>query len=174
MIAKKVVEVRQNLTNKLTTHGIIHTVSISSSFAPVQPNWTLSRNANCTSGGFMDICTLCRILQCDVDTHLPESWWDATPRFTAFGFELNTVKTLMVSIPGEAIVELGWWIRNDSLKLGFDQTFLMGYSNNYMGYFTTPREYLIGGYEAMLTLYGIDTAIKIREHAKQAAQQVTF
>jgi len=80
----------------------------------------------------------------------------------------------MVSIPGEAIVELGWWLRNDSQKLGFDQTFLMGYSNNYMGYFTTPREYLVGGYEAMLTLYGINTAERIRAGAKQVAQKVVF
>ncbi len=36
-------------------------------------------------------------------------------------------------MPGEALVELGWWIRNDTLALGFDQTFLLGYSQNHMG-----------------------------------------
>jgi len=171
-IAQKVIQVRQNLNFNLTTQATLHAASVQQSFAPVQPNWTLERNDNCTSGGFLDICTLCRILDCDVDTHLPESWWDATPRFTAFSVELSGVKTIMVSIPGEAIVELGWWIRNDTLGMGFQQTFLVGYTNNYMGYFTTPNEYLIGGYEALLTLYGIDTAVKIRNGAKTAASLV--
>jgi len=174
MIAAQVIAVRANLTANRTTHGVIHAASMSRDFSPVQPNWTLARIDNCTSGGYMDICTLCNWLECDVDTHMPNSWWDAMPRFTAFGWELNSVKTLMVSLPGEAIVELGWWVRNDSLKLGFDQTFIMGYSNNYMGYFCTPREYLVGGYEAMLTLYGLNTAVMMRQGAKQIAEQVVF
>lgn len=124
----------------------------------------------------------------------------------------------MATVPGEAIVELGWWIRNDSLKIGFDKTFILGYSNNYLGtfprsfcpaiwnslstslqlknlklfcapqrqqslwfislmviflgYITTPREYMVGGYEAMLTLFGIDTAEKIRNAVYFVASKV--
>ena len=33
----------------------------------------------------------------------------------------------MVTVPGEALLELGWNIRNDSLKLGFTNTLLAGY-----------------------------------------------
>jgi len=160
LIAKKVTEIRDALQGNLTTQGIIQAASITTSFSPVTPNWTLSRTDGCDSGGPLDICSICKILNCEIDTHFPESWWDQTPKFTAFSFQINNVKTLMSSIPGEAIVELGWWLRNDSLDLGFHQNFLIGYTNNYLGYLTTPREYLVGGYEAMLTLFGIDTAEK--------------
>jgi len=85
---------------------------------------------------------------------------------------LNNTNTMMVSIPGEAIVELGSQIRNDSAEIGFDQTFLLGYTNNYMMYFTTPREYLIGGYEAFLTTWGIHTSDKIRSSALSAMNLV--
>jgi hypothetical protein len=52
------------------------------------------------------------ILKCDANIHLPESWVEEYPRFTAFLFQINGVSTGMVTIPGEALVELGWWIRN--------------------------------------------------------------
>lgn len=44
---------------------------------------------------------------------------------------------------------MGWrggrWVRNDTQAMGFDRTFLAGYSNSHMGYFATPDEYDIGG-----------------------------
>lgn len=52
--------------------------------------------------------------------------------------------TLLVTLPGEPLVELGWQVYNDTLKLGFDNTFLCGYTNNHMGYFATPNEYGMG------------------------------
>jgi len=174
MIAKKVVEIRNSLQKNLTTKGIFQTASLTRSFAPVQPNWTFDRTLNCTTGGFLDVCTICKYLDCDFDVSFNPSWWDSMPRFTAFSFQLNNIKTLMTSIPGEAIVELGWWLRNDSLLLGFDQHFLVGYTNNYLGYLTTPNEYLIGGYEAMLTLFSINTATMIREGIQYVSKLVTF
>ena len=39
-------------------------------------------------------------------------------------------------------------------------------------YFATPNEYLIGGYEASLTLWGINTAEKVRASIFAAAKQV--
>lgn len=39
-----------------------------------------------------------------------------------------------------------------------------------MGYFTTPREYDVGGYESQLTLFGIKTADMVRDGAKSALQ----
>lgn len=172
MIAAKVLQIRESLAPNVTTQGIIQTASLTASFAPVYPNWTFSRTLNCSSGGPLRICSICAFLDCDVNPAFPESWWDQTPRFTAFSFILNNVRTLMATVPGEAIVELGWWIRNDSLKIGFDKTFILGYSNNYLGYITTPREYMVGGYEAMLTLFGIDTAEKIRNAVYFVASKV--
>ena len=40
---------------------------------------------------------------------------------------------------------------------------LAGYSNNHMGYFCTPDEYDIGGYESQLTFWGINTSKKVRD-----------
>jgi len=172
-IAAKVIEIRDSLKTNLTSTGTILAASVTVPFGRTVLNFTLARIENCTSGGMFDICSICRILGCDVNTSFPSSWIEENPRFTAFNFELSGVHTLMVSIPGEAITELGWWIRNDSLQLGYDQTFLVGYTNNYLGYFTTPREYDIGGYESMLTLWGIDTAVYIRDGCYAAAKLVT-
>ena len=79
---------------------------------------------------------------------------------------------LFIIFVGEALVELGWWIRNDTLALGYDTTLLAGYSNAHMGYFATPDEYDIGGYESQLTLWGIDTAEMVREGCAAAAKAV--
>jgi len=38
-----------------------------------------------------------------------------------------------------------------------------------MGYFATPREYDIGGYESQLTFWGIDTSNMIRSGCYKAA-----
>lgn len=92
--------------------------------------------------------------------------------FSAFRFTVNKKNTVVVSIPGEALVALGWQIRNDTLDLGFDLTFLAGYSNNYMGYFAPPDEYCIGGYESLLTFWGIGTTDLIREGCKSVASKV--
>jgi len=172
-IAEKVLDIRNSLDTNLTTSGSITAASVTIPFGRTVLNFTLARIENCTSGGMFDICSICRILGCDVNTSFPSSWIEENPRFTAFNFELLGVRTLMVSIPGEAITELGWWIRNDSQILGYNQTFLVGYTNNYLGYFTTPREYVIGGYESMLTLWGIDTAVYIRDGCYAAAKLVT-
>mmetsp|Transcript_3472 Transcript_3472/g.8341 ORF Transcript_3472/g.8341 Transcript_3472/m.8341 type:complete len:83 (+) Transcript_3472:3-251(+) len=48
----------------------------------------------------------------------------------------------------------------------------MGYTNNYMMYFATPNEYVIGGYEAFLTLFGIDTTNMIRSGCYSVASQI--
>jgi len=135
-------------------------------------NFTLQRFENCTSGGELDICTLCAVLQCDINAHMPESWIEDDPRFTGIRFDVHGVSTVVVTLPGEPLIELGWWVRNDTQDLGFDLTFLAGYSNNHMGYFATPDEYDIGGYESQLTFWGIDTAAMIRAGCKRAASAV--
>lgn len=56
--------------------------------------------------------------------------------------------------------------------MGYNITFITGYSNNHMGYFSTPDQYVIGGYESQLTLWGIQTAHLVREAAKAVAQAV--
>lgn len=40
-------------------------------------------------------------------------------------------------------------------------------------YFATPNEYQVGGYEATLTLWGIDTAEKIRAACHYTAHKIS-
>jgi len=169
-IAEAVQQVRTSLkpTNQVTMQYASQVIP----FGMTNLNITLQRFDNCTSGGPLDICFICIILSCDANVHLSESWLENNPRFTAFSFGINGKTTGMVTIPGEGLVELGWWIRNDTKDLGFDQTFLLGYSNNHLGYFATPNEYDWGGYESQLTMFGIDTAQMIRDGCKTVAQQV--
>jgi len=121
-------------------------------------NMTLKRFLNCSSGGFLDICTFCMIVQCDINEHLPSSWVETNPRFTAFKFKINNKNSVVFTVPGEALLELGWWLRNYTLAAGFNTTLFAGYSNNHMGYFATPNEYDLGGYESQLTFWGYNTA----------------
>jgi hypothetical protein len=92
---------------------------------------------------------------------------ERTPKFSTFSesycFLFNS---------GEAIVELGTWIRNATRVLGFNNVLLYGYSNDHLSYFTTPREYEVGGYESIMTFWGIDSAYKIRDCAVAVARHV--
>jgi len=155
------------------------TNQVDMAYASLQTNWgatnlnlTLARLDNCTSGGPLDICTFCEVLDCDVNLHLDSNWVETSPRFTAFHFTINNIHTLLVSTPGEALVELGWQIRNDTEDLGFDQTLLCGYSNNYMGYFATPNEYDIGGYESMMTFWGTKESAWVRQGCYTVASEL--
>jgi len=161
IMAKAVVSLRANITaySEIEIVGITHVVP----FGPTDLNATLARFDNCSSGGYLDICSLCAVLDCDLNAHLYSNWIENSPRFTAYRITINGVNTVFASIPGEALVELGWWIRNDTWDLGFDLTFLSGYCNNHMGYFATPDEYDVGGYESEMTFWGIKTAEMVRE-----------
>lgn len=141
-------------------------------FGMTNLNLTFARTINCTSGGPLDVCTFCRIFDCDANIHLPSSWIEETPMFSAFSFNINSKDTVMVSIPGEALTELGWQIRNDTADMNFDQTLLAGYSNNHLGYFATPDEYDVGGYESLLTFWGRGTSNMIRNGCKTVANQL--
>lgn len=169
-MASAVDKVRSSLTP--TDQVAIQAYTNVVQFGPTDLNATLGRFDNCTAGGPLDICTICSVLRCDLNAHLYSSWIEQSPRFTAFSFLVYDTKTVVVSMPGEALVELGWWVRNDTLDMGFDQTLLAGYSNSHMGYFATPDEYDVGGYESQLTFWGITTAAQVRAGAKAAAEAV--
>jgi len=171
IIAEAVVRARDSLTP--STDVTIKAYSERIPFGPTDLNFTLERFANCSTGGPLDICSLCTILRCDVNLHMYSNWVENNPRFTAFAFRIGNQNSVVVSMPGEPLLELGWWVRNDTKDLGFDNTFLAGYSNNHMSYFATPREYDVGGYESQGTLWGIDTAVKVRQGCKTVAQKLS-
>lgn len=162
------------LRSSTPTTGVLSltTASVIIPFGFTNLNATLERFGDCSSGGPLDICTICKVLQCDLNAHLDSAWIENEPRFTAIRFGIGGRHILLVTLPGEPLYELGQQVYGDMAALGFDHTILAGYSNNHMGYFATPREYDVGGYESQLTLWGRDTAEQIRAGCKTAAIQV--
>ena len=171
VIGKAVQGVRDTLkpTETLTVHIASEVVD----FGNTQLNLTLGRLANCTRGGPLDICSLCTVLKCDDNLQLDASWISNQPKFTAVRLELAHQRNVgIVSVPGEAVTELGFQIRNDTRDLHFDQTFFAGYSNAFLSYFTTPDSYVNGDYESILTLWGINSSAKVRSSVNKVARQV--
>ena len=91
--------------------------------------------------------------------HLGTKWVNTVARFSAVRLTVAGKHTLLVSIPGEAIHDIGAEIRGDIPKAagqtagaalgarlrrdgaaaGFDATMLLGYTNNYFFYFSECR-----------------------------------
>ncbi|XP_065899909.1 neutral ceramidase-like isoform X2 [Dysidea avara] len=118
MNARNNIKTSQNVTIKVAAQVI--------PFGETNGNLTLARVENCTKGGPLDICTICRVLNCDINLHLNEAWVEQNPKFGAFAFNINGTNTGMVTIPGEALSDLGTEIRNDLLNMKFDNVLLGG------------------------------------------------
>ena len=61
--------------------------------------------------------------------------------------------TAWVTIPGELQTRLGLDIKTAGRR-GFDETFVAGYSNDYLGYFLTRQDYRRPSYVACGSFYG--------------------
>lgn len=170
VIAKAVMDARNNLT--LSENVDIKVAAQVVPFGKTDINLTLARVENCTKGGPLDICGICELLNCEENLHLNEAWIEQNPKFAAFAFNIDGVNTGLVTIPGEALSDLGKEIRSDLLKMKFDNVLLGGYSNNHMGYFATLKEYDVGGYESLLTFWGPGTAERIRSACSLVANKV--
>jgi hypothetical protein len=99
---------------------------------------------------------------------LPNGWFESEFRFQAV--RLN--KTAIVSIPGEAIHQLGLQIKADGKALGFQKVFPFGLANGHMGYITTETEYEVGGYEGLATFFGPKTGENLRKSCKAVMDAV--
>lgn len=78
-----------------------------------------------------------------------------------------------ITVPGEAITEIGFQIQAELDGRGFEEIFIMGLANGYIGYIMTPEEYDIGGYEACGTLHGRDTGVFVKEKAVSVGMELT-
>ena len=47
-----------------------------------------------------------------LNAHFNSGWLTNQPRFTAIRFDINDQHNVIVTAPGEPLLELGWWIRN--------------------------------------------------------------
>jgi hypothetical protein len=69
-MAAAVLNATQSLAPDDSVHFAVSTVTVS--FGSTDLNATLGRFSNCTTGGTLDICTICSILDCDANIHMPE------------------------------------------------------------------------------------------------------
>jgi len=142
-------------------------------FGDTQMNLTFQRVSNCTTGGWFDICKFCyRNPACVLNAQLGDAFVENKPRFTGVKIIIDGKTFGFTTAPGEAIQELAHQIKAESKKLGYNETFIIGYANNHMGYFTTPREYEIGGYEGLLSFWGINTGENVKKNALKALEMV--
>jgi hypothetical protein len=171
VMANEVMEVRSSLQ---TTQSEVQFKAFSQTveFGLANVNFTLARFDNCTSGGPLNICTICRILDCTIPLRLNAAWLENDPYFTAFSMDVMGETTIVVTIPGEGLYELGLELYQDLAGMNFDRAFLAGYSNNHMGYFATPDQYDLGGYESQLTFWGINTTAMVRAGCNLVANQL--
>lgn len=59
-----------------------------------------------------------------------------------------------------------------TLDYGFSETFILGYTNDYLGYFSTPDQYDLGGYESLMTMWGIGTAEKVAGGVEEMVKEI--
>lgn len=72
----------------------------------------------------------------------------------------------LIGIPGEATHDLGLALRAEATRRGANRTFLLGLTQDHIGYIASRREYRRGGYEAQSTLFGEETAAEVSEAAR--------
>jgi hypothetical protein len=102
-------------------------------------------------------------------------WVPLTPALMDRRFRFQAIRiqnSVLSSIPGEAIHQIGREIKAEGTRLGFDHTFVMGLANGHMAYITTEQEYDVGGYEAFGTLFGRDTGSRVVQHCAQMLRAI--
>ncbi|MBI3072407.1 MAG: neutral/alkaline non-lysosomal ceramidase N-terminal domain-containing protein [Deltaproteobacteria bacterium] len=117
-------------------------------------------------GATTDICHL--IPGFSFTIQLTPDWLASTAPFKAVRLD----KTVLASIPGEPITEIGLELKKWALTKGFDRAFVVGLANEHLGYITTRTEYERGEYEAQGTLYGPTTGEVTVSAAERVMERV--
>ncbi|RMG13759.1 MAG: hypothetical protein D6731_11545 [Planctomycetota bacterium] len=89
---------------------------------------------------------------------LPSGWMEREFRFQA----VRIGDSVIASMPGEPIHEIGLGIKNDGRALGFAHVLPAGLANGHGAYFTTPAEYGFGGYEGLASMFGDQGGQRLR------------
>lgn len=76
--------------------------------------------------------------------------------------------------PGEPLYAYGeQWRRRAEAELGFEQAMIVGYAQDHEGYLTVPEDWLVGGYEPDITVWGPLEAEHVMEDVLTYAEQLT-
>lgn len=78
-----------------------------------------------------------------------------TARFRYAALRLGDL--VLLAVPGEPITAVGRRLGDAARAVGLEP-WVVGLANGHMGYIVSAEEYAQGGYEAWLTLYGVETA----------------
>lgn len=84
-------------------------------------------------------------------------------RFGALRLRAGEQDVALLGIPGEATHDVGLALREEARRRGATQTFVLGLTQDHVGYIASRREYRRGGYEAWVTLFGERTADEVLE-----------
>lgn len=69
----------------------------------------------------------------------------------------------ILTFPGEPTTEIGLAAKELARKYGSKDPWIFGLTNGHMGYFVTPEEYAIGGYETCVGFHGPNAGVHILE-----------
>lgn len=69
----------------------------------------------------------------------------------------------LLCVPGEATHDVGLALKSLGDARGATTTFILGLALDHVGYIASEEQYLAGGYEALLTLFGPHTALHVRD-----------
>lgn len=117
---------------------------------------------------FGDGKSLCDYLGSSIS--LPIAQWLHTS--LPFG-ALRLGDVVFAAVPGEAVTQVGWAIKDKGKALGFRYTFVAGLANEHMGYIATNAMMLAGtSYESQSTLYGPNTDSVVINAADAALKKV--
>lgn len=79
---------------------------------------------------------------------LPDGWLERAFRYQA----IRIGRSVIASMPGEPIHEIGMAIKVRK-AMGFDRVLAAGLANGHGSHFTNPREFQVGGYEGMASMF---------------------
>ncbi len=100
-------------------------------------------------------------------THL-EGYSERTRfRFGALRLEAGPEDVALLGVPGEATHDVGLALREEAARRGATRSFVLGLTQDHVGYIASRREYRRGGYEAHVTLFGEHTAQRVFEAEQQ-------
>ena len=83
--------------------------------------------------------------------------------------------TALASVPGEPTTLTGWEITRALRAIeGIEEVRVLGYTNEYAGYFTTTEEFEMQHYEGSSTIYGKYQVVRLIEELRRLAELPTM
>jgi len=139
---------------------------------PVSPVWESGSKE--VKLGKASLCLKNCVNQRTLRWFIPKCWCislsGSLPQITSI-WHLRLDDLIFLTWPGEPTAALGLELKLLAQNVGFRQPWILGLTNDYLAYFTTPAEYHQSGYEACSSLYGPEGGSRILE-AHQALLKV--